>query len=68
MAFLTITIITAVIATVSIVRYLENAAKNRLPKGVKPLPGPKGMSYGLLHSDFTTGTDSSRSATHRKRS
>ncbi|RMY60474.1 hypothetical protein D0864_13083 [Hortaea werneckii] len=50
MAFLTITIITAVIATVSIVRYLENAAKNRLPKGVKPLPGPKGLPLiGSVH-------------------
>lgn len=58
MAFLTITIITAIIATVSIVRYLENAAKNRLPKGVKPLPGPKGTSHGLLRSDLTMGTDS----------
>ncbi|KAI7462378.1 cytochrome P450, partial [Hortaea werneckii] len=50
MAFLTITIITAVIATISIVRYLENAAKNRLPKGVKPLPGPKGLPIiGSVH-------------------
>ncbi|KAI7222396.1 cytochrome P450 [Hortaea werneckii] len=50
MAFLTITIITAIIATVSIVRYLENAAKNRLPKGVKPLPGPKGLPLiGSVH-------------------
>ncbi|GAB1735002.1 hypothetical protein NU219Hw_g74t1 [Hortaea werneckii] len=50
MAFLTITVITAIIATVSIVRYLENAAKNRLPKGFKPLPGPKGLPLiGSVH-------------------
>lgn len=43
MALLTFLVLTTIAVTVAVIRYLENIAKNRLPKGVRPLPGPKGM-------------------------
>lgn len=43
MALLSFVALAVVGAVLAIAKYTDNVRKNRLPAGVKKLPGPKGM-------------------------
>jgi hypothetical protein len=46
MALATITFILSLLIVLTLIKRFTN--KNKIPKGLKPLPGPKGLSYSLV--------------------
>lgn len=43
MALVTLALVAACLASYALYSYLESGRKNKIPTGLKPLPGPKGM-------------------------
>jgi hypothetical protein len=54
MALLTLLLVAASFSAYVLYKYLESCRLHKVPTGLKPLPGPKGMA--LLTSSATTIT------------
>jgi hypothetical protein len=49
MAFLTFLTFASVLGLYALYKYITSAKKNQIPKGLKKLPGPKGMALSSNH-------------------
>ena len=52
MALLTLILVAMCLSAYALYRYLESCRNNKIPTGLKPLPGPKGICSSNLH-DFS---------------
>jgi hypothetical protein len=55
MAFPTLLLVAVVLGTYALYKYWESSRRHRIPKGLKPLPGPKGMAslhWQTVHQEY----------------
>lgn len=49
MAFPSFLLVAALLGAYALYKYWDISRRHRIPKGLKPLPGPKGMTTSFTH-------------------
>jgi len=53
MAFPTLLLVAILLGAYALYKYLDTSRRHRVPKGLKPLPGPKGMAALPIGTAFS---------------